>query len=103
MHVRKTGQQRGHVRGERIAGQRAASRGVFVAAAVGQRSHDGLRVMVVPGSEVAVEGVRQGHHGLPGILPTSDMTTAAGWNRMTARSPDPGLVSFSMTRTSAMT
>ena len=103
MYVRKAGQQCGHGRGERVTGQRAASRRVFVAAAVGQRSHHGLRVMVVPGSEVAVEGVRQRHHGLPGILPKSDMTTAAGWNRMKARSTDPGLVSFSMTRTIAMT
>jgi hypothetical protein len=59
--------------------------------------------MVVPGSEVAVERVRHGHYDLPGILPKSDVTTAAGWNRMKARSPDPGLVRFSMMRTIAMT
>jgi hypothetical protein len=72
MQVMETSQERCHVRGQRVAGQRPAGGGILIAAAVSRRPHHGVRAMIVPGREVAAERVSRRHQQPPtGLIKAS--------------------------------
>ena len=61
VEVGKPGREPLDVGGERVAADRAAGGGVLVGAVIGERGHDGFAIVSVPGVEVAVECVGDGH------------------------------------------